>query len=142
MNKLTIIRGLPGSGKSTLALEIKNKDLSTYHTEIDNFFKNPQGVFDVAKSMQPIQIRKALRGCFWESIAYLESGFNVVVSNNFIRLRELKPYIDNARRLRSQIIVIDMPLEPVLTKQRKSQHNISFEKILSMAARWQPYPSI
>lgn len=139
MNKLTIIRGLPGSGKTSLAKKIKGNDLSIYHTEAEKFFTNARGVFDKEASMKPILIRKALRGCFWEAMAYLEYGFNVIVSNNFIRLRELKPYLDNAKRMRILVEVIDLPLDPVLKKERKSQHNISFDKILKMAERWQPY---
>jgi predicted kinase len=81
-----------------------------------------------------------MRGCFWEAMSYLETGFNVIVSNNFIRLRDMKSYLDNARRLRAQIEIIDLPLEPVLNKERKSQHDISFDTILKMASRWQPYP--
>ena len=142
MNKLIIIRGLPGSGKTTLARSIKGNDLSFYITEPENYFTDALGRFKREACMDPVQIRKALRGCFWETIAYLESGFNVVVSNNLIRLRELKPYIDNAKRLGSELQVIDMPIEPVLRKERISQYDISFDKILKMAERWQPYPQL
>lgn len=120
MPKLTLIRGLPGSGKSTLA-----KTYDAYHVEADEYFIDFQGYyeFDAAK------LGLAHKWCLNVATEWLKQGYDVVVSNTFTTMKELKPYL----ALDADITVVD-----VLT-QYDTVHNVPIKTIDKMKARWVTY---
>lgn len=88
--QLNIIRGLPGAGKSTLAKQMTG----VVHVEADMYFcTSGKYIFDYRR------IKNAHDWCQMRVRSLLEEGKDVVVSNTFIRLWELKPYLEMAKEL-------------------------------------------
>jgi len=89
MSNMIIVRGIPGSGKSTLAKTL----IGFYmHVEADQFFvKDGIYEFDIDK------IGEAHRWCQTRVCELLDAGFNVVVSNTFTTIKELRPYFEIAK---------------------------------------------
>jgi len=122
MSKLILIRGIPGSGKSTLA---KNLDGYT-HYEADMFF-----VKSGKYCYEPTKIKEAHAWCQRETLRALKSGKDVVVSNTFTCLWEMKPYLQ-----------MGYPVQIIEAKGKwKSIHNIPEHAIKRMQQRWQKIPS-
>lgn len=88
MPKLILIRGLPGSGKSTLAKRLSGM----IHVEADMFFINEDGVYD----WKADRLGAAHKWCQDKTAAELEAGYDVVVSNTFTTIKELRPYFNIA----------------------------------------------
>lgn len=86
MNYLYIIRGAPGSGKSTLAKRLD----AEYHFEADMFFESIGG-YDNKR------IKEAHQWCQESTLKAMTTGENIVVSNTFIKIWEMQPYIDMAK---------------------------------------------
>lgn len=119
-NKLLIIRGLPGSGKSTLA-----KLLSAYnHYETDMYFMK-HGVYKFRQN----QLQAAHNWCEEQVRTNLQAGNDVVVSNSFISLNEMKPYMDMG---------FDYDVMTA-SGEYKNIHNIIDMKIAEMKERWEDY---
>jgi predicted kinase len=131
INTLTLIRGLPGSGKSTEAKRIQARTSGfTRHLEADMYFiLGDEYVFDASK------LGKAHEWCQATTKDFLERGYNVVVSNTFTTLKEIKPYEDIANSLRVTLEVYQM------NNSFESIHNVPKETIEKMKARWQDYPN-
>lgn len=117
--KLTLIRGLPGSGKSTLA-----KSLGCVHFEADMYFMR-DGVYQ----FNPDKIRFAHIWCHANTQMALQAGVDVVVSNTFTRLWEMKSYLEmcDATVIRT-------------TGNYASIHNVPQEAIEKMKSRFEDYP--
>jgi len=93
MTKLTLIRGIPGSGKSTIAKQLLENNPNTFHYEADMFFmKDGEYKFD------PDQIYNAHKWCQHQTKLDLECELNVIVSNTFTRLKEMRPYFIIAKQ--------------------------------------------
>lgn len=122
MPKLVIIRGLPGSGKSTLAREIRDK-YKFLHYEQD-MYHTKDNVYD----WKPSNIQHAFRWCYKSTRKALESGHNVVVSNMFLKLKSLKPYL----KLSDDILIIEM------TNNYGNIHNIPKEAVDKMVLQELP----
>ena len=88
MSKLILIRGIPGSGKSTIAKEYIKEGF--HHLEADMYFVDQDGSY----KWDGNKVRFAHEWCQNSTLELLESGKNVVVSNTFTTLKEMKPYIE------------------------------------------------
>lgn len=99
---LYIVRGLPGSGKSTLAVELIANGTATAHYEADMYFMYPDGeyVFD------PSRIKRAHEWCLLSTLESLQEGEDVIVSNTFTTLKEIRPYFDMARDVGADVEII------------------------------------
>lgn len=86
MAHLLIVRGLPGSGKSTFAKSIKGYS----HYEADQHFTDASGNYRFDRS----KLREAHEDCQDRVKRALDHGDNVVVSNTFTQLWEIKPYTE------------------------------------------------
>lgn len=95
IQSLTIIRGVPGSGKSTLAKKIMTSigNLVTEHFEADMFFYK-DGVY----CYDGMQIGAAHQWCQERTDDALFYKFNVIVSNTFTTIKEMKPYFLIAKK--------------------------------------------
>lgn len=123
MTKLILIRGLPGSGKSTIA----NLMTECHHVEADHFFLNAMGEYE----FNPAKLPMAHEACFLLTKALLEEHNNVVVANTFSRQWEIQPYLDLAKK---------MGIQPILIEAKgnfKSIHNVPEEAIQRMKDRWE-----
>jgi len=89
LGHLIIIRGIAGSGKSTMAQVFLDK-IEAEHFEADMFFINDNDEY----IFEPSQISDAHDWCKRETRKALMQGKNVIVSNTFITLWEMKPYLD------------------------------------------------
>jgi predicted kinase len=120
-NEILLIRGLPGSGKST-----KAKTMVGYrHLEADQFLEvNGEYVYDASK------VKHAHDWCVSTAKEYLDQGHNVVVSNTFIKIWEMKRYI-----------ALGYPFRIIEMKDTfQNIHGVPQEKIDLMASGWQEIP--
>ena len=101
MTTLTLIRGLPGSGKTYLSSMIADiQDCLAY--EADDYFYDDYGnyVFDET------ELRQAHQQCQKRTKYGLMSEHDVIVSNTFTTLREMKEYYLMAKELGATLNVI------------------------------------
>jgi hypothetical protein len=64
----------------------------------------------------------------------LIAGIDVIVSNTFTTMKEMRPYIDLANRLGAALDVVEMH------SQYGSIHNVPEETMAKMRARWMTLP--
>lgn len=128
MHTLYIIRGLPGSGKSTLALSLLNTTRDMRHVEADMFFMK-DGIYQ----FDPTQLKDAHAWCQGVVKDYMEFGIPVVVSNSFVKLWEMKPYLDMAQKHNYNVQVIEC------NGNFGSTHDVPEATIERMRAAWEVY---
>lgn len=92
MSSLILVRGLCGSGKSTLAKKILGNGLLKAHFEADQHFIK-DGVYNWVAA----EVGKAHSWCQNQTRTNLINGIDVVVSNTFTTISELRPYFEIAR---------------------------------------------
>ena len=126
--QLILIRGLPGSGKSTLAKTIQAGILSSAHIETDKYFMR-SGQYDFRKEELHLAHIWAQDWAEQE----LSNGYDVIVSNTFSMMWEMRPYIKMAKKYHAQLTVL------TCEGQYGNVHNVPDEVIQKMKARWQPY---
>jgi predicted kinase len=102
MAKLILIRGIPGSGKSTMAKAMV-EGTQARHIEADMYFVDPHtGKYE----WDGMRIGHAHEWCIDRAGLYLRSNVDVVVSNTFTRLKEMRPYFELAKVLGVQVNVL------------------------------------
>ncbi len=122
---LLLIRGLPGSGKSTLARSVSVKARWPIHLEADMaHMERGEYIY------KPEQAAAAHRWCLETTKYFLHSGHQVVVSNTFVTLEEIRPYME----LGFDVAVEEMKLV------WGSIHNVPDEVMDNMRKRWQALP--
>lgn len=124
MAMLYIIRGLPGSGKTTIARKLAERYRCNYF-EADQFFER-----DGEYRFDSRFLSDAHRECFTNTINALNGGKDVIVSNTFTTLKEIRDYIDHAIANGHKVTVIHCE------EQYGSIHNVPTESIERMKARW------
>lgn len=127
--KFIIVRGLPGSGKSTVARQICHSmtvfERVSIICEADDYFMvNGVYNFDVSKLPQ------AHNTCFSKAVRAMEEGNNVIVSNTFTSIKELRPYFMLAKR--NSIV----PQVIVCQSNYGSIHGVPEESMRKMKARF------
>ena len=132
MSSLILVRGLPGSGKSTLAEKIADHGNGVFdaHFEADMYFMGPMGYNWVAT-----EVGKAHAWCQNETRISLINGLDVVVSNTFTTISELRPYFEIAKSCGIVPTVItcqnefgnvhNVPQATLDKMKTRFQHNIS-----------------
>lgn len=120
--KLIIIRGLPGSGKSTLA-----RQFDMFHFETDQFFVDAKGTYNFDAS----KLHQAHATCQDATDGFLKMNHDVVVSNTFTTLKELRPYFEIAKKHGIVPTVIHCQ------NQFKNVHDVPQEALDRMKARFQ-----
>ena len=128
MSKLLLIRGLPGSGKSTLAKTVYVPQ-GYSHFEADMFFeRSGTYVFDASK------LGQAHGWCQFETGRHLKIGKDVVVTNTFTTMKEIKDYIHLSTTFNAELSVIHAQ------GNFTNVHGVPDAALEKMKARWQPYP--
>ena len=119
---LVLIRGLPGSGKSTMA---KLFGLHGYrHFESDQFFElRGKYVYD------PRNAKKAHEWCYNMVERTMRKGRQVVVSNTFVTVRDMQPYLALAKKA----LVIQA------NGKWKNTHGVTDQTVAKMASEWEPF---
>lgn len=133
MKRLTLICGPSGIGKSTLAEALSDKVGGVWR-EADTYFINDDGqyVFD------PTQLPMAHQWCQQECREWMEAGCdNVVISNTFTTEWERQPYIDMARQLGYEVVLITLTSPSMGPEMLASQsiHQVPVETIRKQLAR-------
>lgn len=124
---LILVRGLPGAGKTTLA---KNKyiPLGYVHLEADMFF-----ITDGIYNFNPSKIGKAHEWCQEQTKQHLNQGHNVIVTNTFTTLWEMKYYLNLAKVVPAKLKVIHAQ------GKFKNVHGVPQQALDRMAGRWEAF---
>lgn len=120
--KLIILRGLPGSGKSTYAQVFVKKGYK--HFEADMFFE-----LDGEYKHDPSRIKEAHKWCQDQVSNAIFAGHNVVVSNTFVKLWEIEPYLN----LTGETTVVKC------VGEYPNIHGVPIEVIKRMKENWQNF---
>lgn len=133
---LIIIRGIPGSGKSTFATkklipEYEKLGMTVGHFEADQFFmKDGKYMWD------PTKLFMAHKDCQRKAEASLKTNDVTIVSNTFVRVKDMIPYIQMGEAAGAEI-------EVYRSKGNfGSIHNVPDESVKNMQATLDknPYP--
>ena len=120
MSRLILIRGLPGSGKSTMAETFED----FIHIETDMYFiKNGEYCFN------PKKLKEAHTWCQEKTKELLDEGYDVVVSNVFTQMWEMKPYLNMGHSI--QIFTA--------TGNYDNIHHVPEEAIQRMKDKWEEF---
>ena len=143
MKYLILVRGISGSGKSTFAKKLKSILETTKHKvvhyETDDYFIN-DGVY----KFNPDNVHKFHTENQKRTFDALNNPYIdvVIVSNTFVKLWELKPYMEYALNNNVKVLVYEMEQE------FKNEHDVPKEHIERMKNRFaskekflQAYPS-
>jgi len=127
LKNLYIYRGLPGSGKSTAA--------GPTAIAADDFYVNRNGIYKFDQS----KIALAHADCQRRCLEAMERGETVRVTNTFTRRWEVLPYLDMAKRMGYEVIVIDL-FDSGLTDEElfnRNVHQVPMQVIKDMRARYE-----
>jgi len=125
---LTLIRGIPGSGKSTLAKRLLLSYEEAVHYEADMYFVK-DGVYKYISD----EIPNAHMWCQQKTFNSLRNNMDVIVSNTFVKINQMQPYIDMARMFAVRIQVIECK------GYFGSIHNVPVEAIKRFKDNWESY---
>lgn len=124
MTQLVLIRGIPGSGKSTLAEMFEEQGF--FHIEADMFFMDGMEYkFDATK------LGEAHQWCKNITETQLKFYVDVVVTNTFTTLKELRPYFDVAKKYNI------IPTVILAQNQFQNVHNVPEDAMTRMRGRFQ-----
>lgn len=124
---LILIRGLPGSGKSTLAKQISLATCAD-HYEADQWFVSSEtGEYIFV----PEQLTAAHTMCQHRTKEALSKGKDVIVSNTFVKLWEMKSYLDMAKYYEVSVVIL------TCKGQYRNIHNVPENVIARMNLNWE-----
>lgn len=124
---LYLIRGIPGSGKSTLARLFLHSDIVDIVVEADQYF-----MVDGEYKFDPNKLASAHEWCFNTTVAQLEVGSNVAVSNTFTTESELYRYLRYAED--HGVTVVSLIVEN--RHGNSSVHNVPEQTLKRMRSRF------
>ncbi len=124
--KMVIVRGLPGSGKSTIAKQLIGNEVHIKHFEADMYFmSNGAYIFDHTR------LKEVHQQCQADVKSALLIGYDVVVSNTFVKKWEIEPYLLIAKDIGCDVEVI------VATGEYSNVHGVPKEVIERMKSNWE-----
>jgi predicted kinase len=115
-----------GSGKTTYAKSLAVQK-GCRHVEADMYFMREDGTY----AFNPVQLPSAHKWCFDQAVLELHLGRDVIVSNTFTRLWEMRNYIDVALERNCRVRII------TCTSRYQNVHGLSEEQVNKQAARFQ-----
>ena len=125
MKNLIIVRGLPGSGKSTYAHSLG----FPHHFEADQYFEHAGGY-----KFDPSQIQAAHRYCQKATEKAMLTGEDIVVSNTFVKVWEMFPYVSLASKYGYDFKVVRR------VGEFQNVHGVPPNVIEAMKSRFEDFP--
>jgi predicted kinase len=126
MKTLYIVRGVSGSGKTTFAKELAERFACRYF-EADMYFVRVDGAY----TFNPAELPKAHEWCFEQVRMEICDEYDVIVSNTFTRLWEMRNYIDLALEHGYRVRII------TCTGCYQNVHGLTEEMVAKQVARFQ-----
>lgn len=97
--ELILVRGLPGTGKSTLGRSMSDTHV---HCETDEFFMKGE-----VYGFDGTRLKEAHQQCYNKAKAALYAGKNAVVTNTFVKLEDMREYLQLADEYGAEFKVIE-----------------------------------
>ena len=130
MQYMTICRGLPGSAKTTIAKQLlyqaREAGRECLHYEADMYFTDALGNYNFDQN----NLAEAHDWCRKSTYNALSDGQDVIISNTFTTIRELRPYFEIAKEFGI------IPNVILCQSNFGSIHNVPEESIDKMKARF------
>lgn len=126
---LILVRGIPGSGKSTFADKAAAAIGAKVHTT-DDFFVDKNGNYNWDGN----KVRRAHEWNQDRTDSALQAGHNVIVPNTMTTAKEMRPYLDMAKKHGAKVHVYRAVFPG------KNVHGVPDETLRKMADRFQPHP--
>ena len=126
MPKLTIIRGIPGSGKTTLAKKVQEGS-GAFHLETDMLT-----IVDDKYDFDPELLKYRHENAQKIAKIVIENGSDLIVSNTFVKVNSMLPYLDLVRG-RGYTIVISS----LVSNNYGSIHDVPSHTIKNMKSSFE-----
>lgn len=129
--KLFILRGHPGSGKKTIALTMLAEGLADIIHQQDHFFVDDEDVYryDAEK------VEEAVKYCYRNVYESLHRGLRVVVANNFTKIWTVEKYIETAKTLGAEVVVMRA------NGRYKNNTGVPQNQVNKLISLYEPYPN-
>jgi hypothetical protein len=120
MNKMIIMRGISGSGKSTLARQLVGNGVIC--SADDYFMVEGKYVFD------PTKLASNHKKCYNKALGAVQQNISpVVIDNTNLVFRDMKPYLELAKKYNYAIEIAQIDLDDIdeLLRRQESRAHIN-----------------
>ena len=132
-----VLRGLQGSGKTFYVEYLKELGVISDFFEADQDMYNEKGEYEY----DPSKVVLAHKNCRARAICALNEGKDIALSNTFVALWQLKPYLDYCKNngiLMKIISLYDGGFTDKELAENRNQHGVDENTIAKFRQQWEP----